>query len=556
LPELENISKEELYVENIGLKETNKGLKEKVVGLQFQIDQFNRLVFGQTRERFVPAQSPQQATLFAPVANPSTAPESNDMDALLRENQENDTANPRPELPKKKGQKAGKANPNHHGRNAFPAHLPRVEEILTPEIVQAHPTDFTKIGQEVTETLDYIPAKLFVRRRVREKYVAKNPKSPKSPKNTQNPNPNSSTNTQNTEGPPAYPAYPAYQEGVLIAPLPDRALPKSLAEAGFLAQIAVDKYVDHLPIDRQTKRWDRECGVKLKGSTLVGLCASLCGLLLPLHDKLVELVFDCAYLQADESTIQSLEDAPKGKSHRSYQWVYRNVAKGLIVFDYQRGRSGECLHPSVKTHTGYLQTDGYDVYDALGGLPNLILMNCMAHARRKFFEAKQNDPQRAEKALDFIQQLYKIEENSRKEGLSAEDIKKQRQEKSVPILAEFKTWLETEHLQTLPQSPIGKAFGYTLKRWAKLTVYVTDGQLEIDTNRIENAIRPLALGRKNYLFVGSDEGGKRTAMMYSFFATCKVHNVNPLEWLTDVLNRIPNHPINKIHELLPHLWHK
>ena len=531
LPELEHISKEELYKEN-------KGLKEKVLGLQFQIDQFNRLVFGQTRERFIPAVSPQQATLFT---SPLVVVASNDIDALL---QEKDSQNPRPESPKKKGQKAGKANPNHHGRNAFPAHLPRVVEILTPKIVQASPTDFNKIGQEVTETLDYIPAKLFVRQRVREKYVAKNP-----PSNT-----DSNTSTQNTVEPSEIPH--TFGEGVIIAPLPERALPKSLAEAGFLAQIGVDKYVDHLPIDRQIKRWERECGVKMKGSTLVGLCASMCGLLLPLYEKLIELVFDCGYLQADESTIQSLEDAPKGKSHRSYQWVYRNVEKGLILFDYQRGRSGECLHPRVKTHTGYLQTDGYDVYDALAGLPNLILVNCMAHARRKFFEAKQNDPQRAEKALGFIQEIYKIEENIRTEGLNAQNIKTRRTEKSVPILAEFKTWLEGEHLQTLPQSPIGKAIAYTLNRWAKLTVYTTNGTLEIDNNRIENAIRPLALGRKNYLFVGSDEGGKRTAMMYSFFATCKVHNVNPLEWLTDVLNRIPTHPINKIHELLPQLWRK
>lgn len=348
----------------------------------------------------------------------------------------------------------------------------------------------------------------------------------------------------------------SYGEGVIIAPLPERALPKSLAEAGFLAQIGVDKYVDHLPIDRQIKRWERECGIKMKGSTLVGLCASMCTLLLPLYEKMVELVFDCAYLQADESTIQSLEDAPKGKSHRSYQWVYRNVEQGLIMFDYQRGRSSECLHPRVKTHHGFLQTDGYSVYDALGGLVNITLMNCFAHARREFFDAQQNDPKRAEKALGFIQQIYKIEENSRKEGLSVQQILNQRQEKSVPILAEFKTWLEAEHLQTLPQSPIGKAIAYTLKRWTKLTVYTINGTLEIDNNRIENAIRPLAIGRKNYLFVGSDEGGKRSAMMYSFFATCKNHNVNPLEWLTNVLNRIPFQPINKIHQLLPHLWDK
>jgi transposase len=515
LPPLDDISKEELYNENIGLRETNIELKEKLAGLQFQVAQFNRLVFGQTRERFVPTQSPKQATLFTSHLAPQNNTDNTVQAVVLA-------------APKKKGQEAGKPNPNHNGRNQFPAHLPRMVEILTPEIVAANPTDFSKIGQEITETLDYTPAKLFVVQRVREKYVFKG-----------------LSKEADTE---------SLLEGVIIAPMPERPLPKCIAEAGLLAQILVDKFVDHLPIDRQTKRFKRESGIDIKGSTIVGWSVATADLLMPLYDKLTELVFDCSYLQADESTLKSLEDAPKGKSHTAYQWVYRNVEKGLILFDYQRGRSGECLHPRVKSHIGYLQSDGYSVYDALEGLDNLVLVNCMAHARREFFEAKQNDPHRAEIALDFIQQLYKIEESICSEGLQEDKIVERRQEKSIPILLAFKTWLEAENLQTLPKSPIGKAIAYTLKRWNKLTVFTTIGALEIDNNRIENAIRPLALGRKNYLFVGSDEGGKRAAMMYSFFASCKIHNLNPLKWLTDVLRRIPNHPINQIDELLPHNW--
>jgi transposase len=526
LPELEDISKEELYLENISLK-------EKVVGLQFQINQFNRLVFGQTRERFVPSQTAQQTTLFSPQQGASTT---------VGETESMPHNTPRTDV-KKKGQQAGKPNPNHNGRNQFPAHLPRVVEILTPEIVAAKPTDFNKIGQEITETLDYTPAQLIVKQYVREKYVAAH----------QQP----SQNTQNTVEHREIPH--TCGEGVLIAPMPERPLPKAIAEAGLLAQVMIDKYVDHLPIDRQAKRWKRESGIDISGSTVVGWQSGVHDLMMPLYEKLVELVFDCTYMQADESTMQCLEDAPKGKSHRSYQWVYRNVEKGLILFDYQRGRSGDCLHPRVKSHQGFLQTDGYSVYDALEGLPNLILMNCFAHARREFFESKENDPQRAEKALEFIQQLYKIEENikqDRQDGLDSIHIKQRRSEKIIPILIEFKTWLEEQRDFVLPKSPIGRAIAYTLNRWAKLTVFTTDGALEIDNNRIENAIRPLALGRKNYLFAASDEGGKRAAMMYSFFATCKIHNVNPLEWLSDVLRRLPSHPINKIDELLPHFWRK
>jgi transposase len=287
---------------------------------------------------------------------------------------------------------------------------------------------------------------------------------------------------------------------------------------------------------------------------VVGWIDGTCQLLQPLYDKLTELVFQTPYLQADETTLKSLENAPKGKAHTSYQWVYRNAEKGLVVFDYQRGRSAECLHQAVKKHQGVLQTDGYAVYAALDGLTNLKLANCWAHVRRKFFDAKQNDPQKAEIALAYIQKLYKIEEKARELNLSKDELLIQRQEKCPPILTEFKAWLQEQELKTLPKSPIGIAISYALNRWAKLAIYAEDPNIEIDNNRIENAIRPLALGRKNYLFVGSDQGGNRTAMMYSFFASCHAHNLNPLAWLTDVLNRMPNHPINKIEQLLPHIW--
>ena len=541
MPDLETISKEQLYAQNLELR-------GQVIELQFQLDQLKRLVFGQTRERFVPSQGVQQPTLFS---SPDVGAVVPSQVAVKEENAENGGV-------KKKGQKAGEPNPNHKGRNAFPAHLPRVVNILVPELVSLSPLSFTKIGQEITETLDYEPAKLFVLQRVREKYVVKSPSnSPTDAQDVEN-TAHSESDTAVSQPIETDPKLDNLKldliEGVLIAPMPDRPLPKAIAEAGFLAQIMVDKFVDHLPVDRQTKRWKRESNIDIKGSTIVGWTEQTCQLLMPLYQKLSDLVFDCTYLQADETTLKSLENAPKGKTHTSYQWVYRNVEKGLILFDYQRHRAAECLHPAVKKHQGYLQTDGYAVYDALSVINALILMNCLAHARREFFDAKQNDAQNAEIALAFIQKLYKIEEDARKKQLNKDEIFKLRQEKCPPILIEFKDWLQKQIIKTLPKSPIGQAMAYTLNRWDKLTRYIDDGTLEIDNNRIENAIRPLALGRKNYLFVGADEGGKRAAMMYSFFATCHAHNVNPLAWLTDVLKRIPSHPVNKIEQLLPHLW--
>jgi transposase len=507
VPALEDISKEELYAKAVLLE-------AQLFSVQHQLDELKRLVFGQKRERFIAAADTQQGTLFAPPAPINSAP----VAVLVCA----------PAVAKVKESESAKTPSNHKGRNAFPAHLVRVEEILTPKAVIENPNGYSKLGQEVCEKLDYQPAKLFVKRYIRERYLQK-------PSPTIKP----------SEDVPSV---------VLIAPMPERPLPKSIAEAGLLAQIMVDKFVDHLPIDRQAKRWKRESGIDITGSTVVGWIAGVCELLQPLYQELEEQVFDCQYLQADESTIRCLEGADKGKSHQSYQWVYRNVTQNLILFDYQRGRSGLCLHPSVKKHQGYLQTDGYAVYDGLQGLEGLTLLNCWAHVRRDFFEAQTNDPQRAEIALKYIQSLYDVERQCREGYLNPKATQVQRSKKSKPILEEFKVWLDEQYPQVLPKSPIGKAIYYALHRWAKISVYTTNGQLEIDNNQIENAIRPLALGRKNYLFVGSNEAGKRTAMMYSFFATCAAHQINPLIWLTTVLKKIPTHPINQIDQLLPNKW--
>ena len=326
MPPFETLSKEELYIQAVQLHGENEQLK-------FQLAQFNKLVFGQKRERFIVSDSAIQATLFNP--NPplvvSVAPVAQTG-------------------PKPKGQKAGVPNPNHKGRNAFPAHLPRVVEVLLPEVVEANPGHFAKIGQEITETLDYAPARLFVKQRIRERFVAKPENeiialiaeqvaeqvavaqiapTTEISENVSVANIGDAQNnaTEPSTEPIIVPVVPKYTEGVYIAPMPSRPLPKAIAEAGLLAQIQIDKFIDHLPIDRQAKRWKRESGINITGSTVIEWSIGTYNLLLPLYDKLVELVFNCTYLQADESTIRCLQDAPIGKSHTSYQWVYRNVYK-------------------------------------------------------------------------------------------------------------------------------------------------------------------------------------------------------------------------------------
>jgi len=210
----------------------------------------------------------------------------------------------------------------------------------------------------------------------------------------------------------------------------------------------------------------------------------------------------------------------------------------------------------LKNFQGHLQTDGYGVYDAFDIKPGITLLGCMAHARRKFEEAKDNDATRAEYVLLRIQELYGIEREIRDNlsSLTAEQIVSKRKLKSKPILKGLEEWFKENQSQVIPKSPIGKAIQYALTRWDKLSRYTENAYLQIDNNLVENAIRPVAIGRKNYMFAGSHEGAKRAAMMYSFFGTCKLNNINPQEWLADVLPRINDIMLSQISELLKQSW--
>jgi transposase len=201
-----------------------------------------------------------------------------------------------------------------------------------------------------------------------------------------------------------------------------------------------------------------------------------------------------------------------------------------------------------------LQTDGYAAYDIFDKRAGVTLIHCMAHARRMFNEALDNDYDRAYYALCEIQKLYEIERLSKEAGLNYEELKVVRSQTAAPILQGLWIWMQQQYIQVLPKSAIGKALAYNMERWHKLSLYITDGRLNIDNNPVENSIRPVALGRKNYLFAGSHEAAKRSGMLYSLLGTCKMHGVEPYTWLKDVLNRIADHPINKIQELLPHRY--
>jgi hypothetical protein len=272
----------------------------------------------------------------------------------------------------------------------------------------------------------------------------------------------------------------------------------------------------------------------------------------PLFAALKKEVLQSNYLHVDETPIKVMDKDKQGETHRGYYWVYQNSIDKIVFFDYQQGRGRDGPMEILQNFKGYLQTDGYSVYDVFDKQTGITLIHCMAHARRMFNEAMENDEARAGYAMTEIQKLYAIERNCKQQNLSFDEFKVVRQEKSVPILFALHEWMKQQYVQTTPKSTIGKALAYSIERWEKLSHYTENGILNIDNNPVENSIRPVALGRKNYLFAGSHEAARRSGMLYSLLGTCKMHSIEPYTWLKDVLQRIATHPINKVQELLPH----
>ena len=254
---------------------------------------------------------------------------------------------------------------------------------------------------------------------------------------------------------------------------------------------------------------------------------------------------------ADETPIPVLTKDKPGSTHKGYHWVYYAPLERRVCFDYRKGRGREGPREFLDGFKGALQTDGYAAYNGFEKQDGVTLLACLAHARRKFEKCKDNDPMRANHALKKIQELYDVEREAREQKFTFEERKELRQKESVPVLTELEKWMKKELIEVLPKIAIGEAIDYTLKLWKRLERYTEDGRWEIDNNKIENSIRPVALGRKNYMFAGSHEGARNAAMIYSFLGTCKINNVEPYAWLKDVLTRIPDHSIQQLEELLP-----
>jgi len=467
-----------------------------IMQLRQELDQLKKMIFGARQERFV-ANGADPAQLAMGLESEVVATTS-----LVKAK--------KIEYTRLQGVLPNPAT-SHQGRMKLPEHLERKEILVDVK----HPEGSRHIGQEITEELEYQPGKLYVNRFVRPKYV--------SPDN----------------------------QTILIAPMPERPLPKAIAGPGLLAQIVIDKYVDHLPLHRQQQRFSRE-KISIPYSTITDWVSNTCKLITPLYDALAKEVLASDYLHVDETPIKVLDKNKKGETHRGYFWVYHNSLQDLVLFDYQPGRGREGPSEMLKDFKGHLQTDGYAAYNIFDHQKDVTLLHCMAHARRKFVEAQLNDAARAEYALSQFQLVYAIERRAAEQQLSHEQVLQLRQRESVPILEALGKWMQQTYIEVLPKSTIGKALAYSIERWKQLMIYTTDGKLNIDNNLVENAIRPVAVGRKNYLFAGSHEAAQRSAMLYSLMGICRLHDINPFSWLKNVLEIIPSYPINRIHELLPH----
>lgn len=478
----------------------------KIASLSFEIDKLKKLIFVSKHERFIAADNEDSSQLTLDLDAETIAV------CKITDGTKVSYIRTKTEVTENKP----KAHP---GRAKLPEHLRREIILLQPD---TDVTGLRKIGDEITEVLDYIAPELFVKQYVRPKYIQ---------------------------------PFSGITSTIITASLPGRIMEKCMAGEGLLAQIAADKYIDHLPLHRQRQRFQR-AGVDIAQSTINDWVKAVLNHAAALYEAHKRIVLACGYLHADETPIKVLDESKKGTTHQGYYWVYHNSKDKLVLFDYRKGRGREGPDDILKDFQGYLQTDGYAAYDDFAKRAGIVLIHCMAHSRRKFRDAVENDKTRAEYALSLFQKLYAIERRIKDEQWDSDAILQLRQEEAIPILNKLKDWMIEEYPKVIPKSPIGQAISYSLQRWDRLSVYASDPILHIDNNPVENALRPVCLGRKNYLFAGSHEAAQRAAMIYSLFATCRLHNTNPVEWLKDVLERMHLYTTNNIHELLPQNWTK
>jgi transposase len=412
---------------------------------------------------------------------------------------------------------------HHPGREKLPEHLERREELIAccPEDCRCSKCGAERpiIGYETREELAFEPAKFWVRVVKREKRGS----------------------------------HCLEEQGVATAAVPGQIVPKSKLSNDFVIELVIRKYQQHLPVYRQCATLAEEFGVDLSRKTLSQGILAAGGLLSAVVKAQAAQLVAGPYLQADEIPVPCQTPEKSGKNHRAFMWEY-GFPGGPVVFDFQMGRGRDGPREFLKNFRGKLQCDGYAAYDKLG--EGIVYVGCLAHARRTFVDAAKvapNDPVAAE-VIDRFGQLYQVEQEAREAGLAAPDRQALRQLKSVPIMRALKDRLVAIRQQTTPGTKLAEACDYTLGQWSRLEEYLKDGVLEADNNWCEGGMRPIALGRKNWLHIGSEEAGPKVAAIMSIVETCRRLKVNLREYLTDVLPRLGDWPVNRVAELTPVAW--
>ena len=481
--------------------------------LQHQLQALLRRLFGRSAEKI----DPKQMLLF---------------EELLK------TLAPETPAPTAQSPAPPVASTNGHGRRRLPSTLERQRVIHDlPEEEKPCPCCGKMrhvIGQETSEQLDYVPARLTVIEHVRLKYACR-----------------------------------ACEENVATAEKPLAPIEKGLAAPGLLSYVVVSKYSDHLPLHRLEKILDRH-GMQIARSTTCDWAAQVAEVLCPIYRRMIEAVLGSKVIHTDDTPVD-VQDRSLDQTRTGRFWVYLgdpNHPYTVFTYTPSRSRDGpmQFLQDWGKDERAYLQADAFGGYDGIyrgeaGG--RVTEVACWAHARRKFYDARNSDAAASTQALAYIRLLYDVEDQAKTSArqnhrdLPAERYRL-RQEVAVQRLQQFKTWLESQQAinggAILPKSPMGQAFTYTLNQWEALSVYTTDGDLDIDNNAAENALRRIAVGRKNWLFCGSDNGGHTAATLFSLIATCERHKMDPFAYLRDVLTRIAATPLSQLDQLLPDHW--
>jgi transposase len=489
----------------------------QILSLLQQVEYLKRKVWGKSSERFIQEDAQLRILDF------------DGLDLLPEEKELATSAQAEIEEFKNKSLIKKEKAKVHPLRQPLPESLPRKEVHLYPEGMDKdtiNPDVWVELEPEVTEVLEREPAKFFVTRIIRHKFVLRD-------------------KNQEVASP------------VITAVMPALPIPRSYAGASLLADLTIDKYVNHLPFYRQLQMF-KQLGISIPPATVNDWFQEVADLLRPTYYRIRELVLQTDYIQSDETTIPIINNE-KHKTVKGYLWMVRAVMEDLVFFHYDQGsRAQKVALELFRNYQGVIQSDGYAVYDMYENKKGVLPIGCWAHCRRRFTEAQAEDKARADYALEQIGLLYAVERRADEENLSFEERSELRSRLSYPIMVAFEKWMVSEYPKVLPKGRIGKAIHYTYGMYHKLTRYHLDGRLKMDNNLGENAIRPVAMGRHAWLFCGNHDAAENAAIMYTLFGCCKAHGVNFRDWLVYFLNHVHEYDgdySKNLDELLPHHYH-